>query len=231
MYFGYFPKIFYNQNFKTKNTAFDLVTDIFYRNKFREIIKNENVAYYLYTIQEYETPEKLAEKYYGDPTDYWIILYANDIIDPFYDWPLNGKNFNEFIKEKYGTIEYAQTTIHHYEKLITTISGGETVTRVYEIDYDDARTNIGTELPHEDFLGLAVDYYPNISGTFRDGSSVEIIESTNSISIFDWEMERNEAKRNIKVIRKDYYPKIKDEMSKFASENRVPSYYREIRGY
>lgn len=233
MLFKYSPVILYNQNFRQREDSYDIATDIFFRTKFREIIKNENIAYYLYTIPDGETPDILARKYYGSPTDYWIIFYANDIINPFYDWPLEYKDFQRFIIEKYGSIASAQTTIHHYEKLVTTTDSrtGETVTRRYEIDQDDARTNIGETLPLDDFTSLAVDSYPNVSGNFSDGSSVEIVISRNSVTNYDWELDNNEKKREIKVIRKDYYGSIIREMENYLFEAKKVPYIRDIRGY
>lgn len=233
MFFGYFPPLLYNQNFRQKTFNNEIATDIFYRTKFREITKNENVSYYYYTVKDGETPEQLAFRYFGHPLDYWILMYANDIVDPFYDWPMSNKNFNEFIKDKYGSIEYAQTTVHHYEKIVQTTDSktGEISRRILEIDYEDARTNKGEELPLDDFVSLAVDYYPNIPGTFRDGSSATMVISRDSQTIYDWEYDRNEAKRNIKVVKKEYIPSIKREMERFAEERNRFSYMREIRGY
>jgi Base plate wedge protein 53 len=233
MFFSLFPKIPYNQNFGQFNTSVTLATDIFFRTKFREIIKNQNIAYYLYTVPDGETMEQLSEKYYGEATDYWIIAYANDIVNPYYDWVLSSRNFSEYIKEKYGSIQAAQTTIHHYNKVYTTrpSNTSETVSKSYEIDYEDPRTNIGEVLPYDDYTSLAVDYYPNVSGTFKDGTSAELVISRSEQSVYDWEFEKNEAKRNIKIIRKDYYPIIKKEMDDYRQEVLKSTYTREIRNY
>lgn len=233
MFFELFPLIPYNQNFGLKRTSFEAVTDIFFRTKFREIIKNENINYYSYSVRDGETPERIASEYYGNPTDHWIILYANDIVDPFYDWPLTSKNFNEYIKEKYGSLEYAQTTTRHYEKVLTTTdSRSDVVTvRKFEIDYDDPRINIGEEIPYDDYQSLAVDNYVNVPGTFKDGSGVDVVISRSSQTIYDWEYEKNEAKRNIKLIRNDYLPAIRREMDAFRLQALKTPYFREIREY
>lgn len=233
-YFAKFPKISYNQNFGASKPNYVLTTDIFFRTAFREAIKNENVNYYFYTIKDNETPETLARLYYGHPEAYWIIFYANDITDPYYGWPLSYDNFNDYITEKYGSLEYAQITVHHYEMVITTTdsSTGETFVNKFIVDYDDARTSVGdTTLPHEDYSGLAVDQYPSIQGSFKDGNSSSMTISRNSVTIYDYESELNEAKRNIKLINKDYYPSIVAEMDKYAYEQGLVPYYREIRGY
>ena len=105
----------------TRPNKYRLATDIFCRVKMLDSIKNQTLVYYYYDIQEGDTPEIIAGKYYDNPNRHWIVLLANDIIDPIYDWPLTYQNFINYVKGKYGSIENAQTTVHHYEKIITKI--------------------------------------------------------------------------------------------------------------
>lgn len=228
MYFQNLPKIGYTF---TNGSTFEQVTDIFFRTKFREIIKNENVAYYLYTVRDVDSPEGVAFKYYGDPQAYWVIFYANDIIDPYHDWPLNTKAFNNFIIDKYGSIENARTTVHHYEKHVKTRDSAtdKWTTRIYVIDEEDARLLESQGVPHESYEELAVDYYPNIPGKFKNGQSVEMIISRNNVTNYDWEYENNEAKRNIKLIRKDFYPRIQREFEEITG-TKTPM-FRDLRGF
>lgn len=67
--------------------------------KYRQIIDNENTyletfnqsvipktdddKYHIVTAQQIGRPDLIANQYYNDPTLYWVILLANDIIDPF----------------------------------------------------------------------------------------------------------------------------------------------------
>lgn len=52
-------------------------------------------------------PDSLADAYYEDGNLDWLIYLANDIVDPYYEWYLDEKEFNEYIRDKYGTTEYA----------------------------------------------------------------------------------------------------------------------------
>lgn len=232
-YFAKFPKIVYNQNFNNGAPNYDLVTNIFFRTMFREIAKNESVNYYLYDIKEYDTPDSVARDYYGHPEAYWMILYANDIIDPYYDWPLSGDNFDNYIIEKYGSLEYAMTTVHHYEKLITMTDSrtGTSTTKTLVIDQADARTVDGEDLPHDDYTTLAETYYPNVQGSFKDASSVTVVVTKQSVTIYDYEFNLNEAKRSIRLIRKSYYETFREQMEKLGMEDMKKPYFREIRGY
>ena len=44
---------------------------------------------------------------------------ANNIFDPLHEWPLFGIDFENHIKDKYGSVSSAQTTVHHYEQILS----------------------------------------------------------------------------------------------------------------
>lgn len=106
-YFKFFNKVIYDGR---------VVTDL--SNRFK--IKNNKVllkskVYQPYIIKEGETPESIAEAYYGSTTFFWIILLANDIFNIYEDWPKPINIFNDYMVEKYGDLEFTQTEIHHFE--------------------------------------------------------------------------------------------------------------------
>lgn len=113
-YFSIFPKVTYDIQ---KNNQFKLVTNIFKRFRFNDAVNNLAI-FYQYQIQEGDRPDTIAEKLYGDPTDEWIILYTNQVINPLFDWPLDSVSFENYINDKFGSPQLARGTIHHYEKII-----------------------------------------------------------------------------------------------------------------
>lgn len=98
-YFEKFPKLLYTLD--DRETG-QLVPDIFRRVKINDELKENNAFYDLYDIQEGETPEIVASKFYGDPGLHWIILSYNDIIDPRFEWPLTEYELVRYIEGKYG---------------------------------------------------------------------------------------------------------------------------------
>ena len=50
-------------------------------------------------IDDGETPEVVAEKIYGDAGAAWVVLLANSIIDPQFEWPLNYTRSEEHTSE------------------------------------------------------------------------------------------------------------------------------------
>lgn len=105
-HFAYFPKLQYGD---------DQATDILLRAKIRDMVRENALVYYDYTVRDGEKPETIAYKYYGSVESTWLIFYANDIFDPIWDWVLDDKEFNKYIVSKYGDIQTAHTTVHHYE--------------------------------------------------------------------------------------------------------------------
>lgn len=116
-YFSYFPQVEYF----FPNSGSKVTRNIFKRVKVRDlnvIIKSS--IFYKYTIKDGERPEEIANRYYGDTQYYWLILYANDIINVYSQWPRSHKDFENYIIGKYESIEKASDTtneanIHHYE--------------------------------------------------------------------------------------------------------------------
>ena len=163
-----------------------------------QLAKNP-LLFYEYNLQDGDTPEIVANKYYGDPYRYWIVLYGNsNIMDPQADWPLSSQQFSNYLNDKYAEAagginnvrSYIQGTVHHYEKIVTTIDNATQTTSIktVEIDYD-----------------TYVSIVPfSTTKTFPDRTSVVYSISTKAVSIYEYENVLNESKRNIKLINSSY---------------------------
>ena len=154
-YFNNLPTIEYG----TK-VARNLIT----RPKIKEFILGNPNVIYDYVIKDGERPDVIANAYYGDSNFVWLIFLANNIVDPYYDWPLTQAQFKDFIIDKYGSVETAKNTIKHYKhKTKGTLITKET--------YDLNATMLKI---------VASDYQ--------------------SVDVYKFEDEANEAKRSIKLI-------------------------------
>ena len=114
-YFENFPLVLYSFD-GTVNSA-SLLTNIFTRVEFLQSILTNYSVYYTYNMQDHDTFESIAYKYYGDASRYWVILFANLILDPQYQAPLPQQAFQNYINNKYGSIINAQSILEHYEKV------------------------------------------------------------------------------------------------------------------
>ena len=117
-YFNQFPKIDYNLSGVNGNTK--VVTDIFRRVKARSKLMKNLTLFDKYDVQEGEKPEDVAYKAYGDADYFWVITLINNIVNRYYDWPLDEYVFQQYVADKYDNPE----AVHHYE--ITQSSGRQT---------------------------------------------------------------------------------------------------------
>jgi hypothetical protein len=82
--------------------------DILRRVKTRTATLLDGAIFYNYPMQDGDTAEIIADKYYGSAKYHWIVLLMNNILDHTYDFTLNDFNFESYIKEKYGSLERSQ---------------------------------------------------------------------------------------------------------------------------
>ena len=87
------------------------MTDLLARVKVIPLVKENIVNFDYYNVQDGETPEMIAYKYYGDVNLHWTILAVNEVVDYYEDWPMSVQKFEQFVKEKYENPQ----AIHHYE--------------------------------------------------------------------------------------------------------------------
>lgn len=89
-YFRYMPKVHY----KFPSGPELEVQDIFRRFTFSQRTFDDPKNFEEYFIQDGEKPEDVATKFYGDPTLWWVILFANNIIDVQNEWPKSSKEID-----------------------------------------------------------------------------------------------------------------------------------------
>jgi len=198
LYFNTLPKIFYDLTGSQIITPI-VTTSILARAKIRQKLLDSSFVYYVYNIQDTDTPEIIADKYYDSPNRHWIVLMANNIVDPQYDWPMPYQIFDNFIVNKYGSLSSAKTTDHHYNKVITKVDSftGFTTETKYEIDADTYAS-----------LPATTNEVFNLTG----GGTVTVTTTKEAITQYSYEESLNESKRVIKIIDKKFVSQIEDEM-------------------
>ena len=144
-YFTYFPTIGYDVRGIKNDSNIQRITDILKR--VRQKLEIINLAFFEEAfVQDGDTPESLAHQVYDDSQLHWIILYANYMTNPYYDWPLTYFDLKKFVDKKYGVANI--NAIHHYEdvdgyEVDSTASGATSVTNfIHEETLNDARRNI-----------------------------------------------------------------------------------------
>ncbi len=187
-YFRPFPKVQYDLK---KNNQHLLLTNVTARYKVRDELKLKSAIFYDYTVKEQDTPSNVAFKYYGDETLDWVIFLVNDIIDPYYDWPLSYQSFIEFIKNLYGSVDAAKSTVFEYRKILNQQS--------VLID--------GTVVPKRTVV-VDLNTYSNLAPADRE-----------EIDAYEYYDELNDKKRNIKLLDEQYIGLVTTQVETIFSQN------------
>ena len=206
-YFTQFPTVAYNLDNNVLSSQ--LVTNIVTRFSFEDKFKTNISAFFFYTIKDGDTPEGLAYKLYGSVNYHWIILLLNDIIDPQYDWPLQTDSFYKYIDAKYISnsgsnttgqgVYWAQSNIHSYYQTDTQLVTGTDIINInnYEIDANTYATLI--EINNQELH-------------LEDGNILRSSTMKSTKTYFDYELEVNESKRNIKILHKQFITPLEIEI-------------------
>ena len=88
-----------------------IVTDIFRRVHLDKFFKNK-LTLTSYYINDGETPELVADKFYGSSKYHWLVIVANNIADVKREWPISQRSLVAYVDGKYGTDN--RTDVHHY---------------------------------------------------------------------------------------------------------------------
>ncbi len=196
-YFANFPFRGYTLDAHAGIGDYTAVTDIFKRVRFRSQLLSNARVYYTYQIADGDSPEIIAYKYYGSTDYHWVVSLVNNILDPLRDWPMSYHNFVAYIQDVYGSVQTAQSTIHHYTKTVTKTSEGNSSSFLSLIDVNayDALSSVVPEVY-----------------TFADGSTVSVETTRAVVDCYTYEENLNEAKRTIILLKNDYLSQIRTEL-------------------
>ena len=187
-YFRPFPLINYDIK---KNKLPLLLTNVTARYKIRDILKNKVAIYYDYIVKDGDRPDNIAFKYYEDETLDWLIYIVNDIIDPYYDWPLDQDAFNKYIRTLYGSVAGAKGTVFEYRKIITK----------QKVLFD------GTNVP-ERYVVVDQNTYNTLAADLR-----------REVDAYEYYEEENNNKRRIRLLDKRFAANVKSEVEVIFGDN------------
>jgi hypothetical protein len=208
-YFKNLPKILYTD----KNKVSTLYTNLMARVSFIPEMLNNSLNFYTYDIQDGDTPEIVAHKYYNDISRFWIVLYCNEMMDPQWDWPLSYARLTEYVDSKYQAA--GVNGLHHYEKVITKTSRGtendQTVVERFVISGEEY-----VALLYANPMGIGpTRTFPLPKSKPTDPTTfVDATIQPTAVTNFEYELEQNENKRNIKLLNKLYADQLESEFTK-----------------
>jgi hypothetical protein len=160
------------------------LTNILRRFKIKSSVKSGINVYFDYEIQSGDRPDTIAEKYYGSPAYAWIVLHFNDIIDPVFEWPLFDQDFANYMKGKYNSIPSAQATVHEYRQILN----------------QSKVLNNGTRIPKR-WVVVDLTTYSTLAAADKE-----------LITKYNYEVEKNDFKRRVKILDRKYLQQVEDEV-------------------
>ena len=98
-YFGAFPIVEYTltKDSMDAKTVVDITKRVGIRSDFSDYVS----SYYKHIVSDSRPPEQYARSAYGSTLDHWILLHVNGVVDPYFDWVLDGNKFNDYIQKRY----------------------------------------------------------------------------------------------------------------------------------
>ena len=185
-YFRNIPKIKYDI-FGTEPNTYTDVTNITKRLRFKPKVIEDITEYYTYRVKDGDRPDIISYQKYGTVGYAYLLMLINDIQDPLFDWPLSTQQFEQYIANKYGSVESAQTTTKYYYQTIRS-----------EVE----RTGTAERVPEVKYI---------VDSTTYDSLAVG---SRSTQTEYEWEEELNDEKRNIKIINEDFITELDYEVKK-----------------
>ena len=159
-YFSYFPTIGYDVRGEKNNSRVQAITNVLVR--IRKKLNVVNSAFFeQYFISDGDRADTIAHQMYDDSTLHWVVLYANYMTNPYYDWPMPYFDLQKFVAKKYPD---NINGIHHYEdadgyEVDSDASGATAVTNfVYEESLNDSKRTINI---------IRGEYLPQILEEFK----------------------------------------------------------------
>ena len=162
-YFKPFPTIDYDP---TGNNNHKTIKDILIRVKIKDAVKQNRAVFSKHDVKEGQRPEDVAFEQYGDAQLHWIVLMMNEMVNPYYDWPMGLRDLEKFVAAKYSNVN----AIHHYE---IAQSSGDTNTKIH-VDSSTIGATLITNYEYEETVNdakkqirlLAPEYVNQIKNEF-----------------------------------------------------------------
>ena len=203
MYFSLIPDIKYDVkpiSYPFSESDFITAKNFFRRYQIDPDVFEYSTFYTKYSVQDNDRIENIAASYYGDSFYDWVIILTNNFINPLFAFPSDSETLRKSTELKYG-FDNAYSGIHHY------------VTK--EVKVGDLLALEGGLIVDQNFYSSSYEYWNGSQVVSVPGNTV-----SSSVTNYDYEIEQNEKKRNIYILKSNYF-------SRFVEEFKTKSLYQE----
>jgi len=205
-YFNQIPNFEYVSRLPgAKISDYITVKNFFKKGKLRDDIFDDLSVFTKYQIIGDDRPDNVAYDYYEDASLDWLVLVSNNIINIQTEWPLSQRDFDRYMLAKYGDYNTLYNGIHHYETLevkdsndVTILPAGLQVDSTFSIQHFDVQLERNM-------------VYNNV---------------TKGITNYEYEIEIEENKRNIFLLKRNYVNIAKDGLEQMMRYQKGSTQYR-----
>ena len=203
-YFRELPNILYQSNLSHKISSREYVAikNIFRKVKIQDWIEDKINFFTNYTIIDGQRPDNVAEIWYGSADLDWIVVLTSGITNIKDEWPLSNYDLYRYAENKYGVTEL--NSVHHHETLEVKdnkgrliLLGGQKVDADFTIrtPFDASATKFYITDPDLGGGGASSTKYTGVN---------QRINPVTGISNYQYEVLKNEEKRDIKLMKPIY---------------------------
>jgi hypothetical protein len=166
------------------------VKNLFKRGFLREDVFQDLTFFTKYKIKGDDRPDNIAYNFYNDKNLDWLVLICNNIVNIYSEWPLTQRQFDEYLLDKYENLNRIYDEIHHYET--TEVKNSKGVVVVPE--GMKVESNYSTQFYDSDAQRYTIEY------------------PVKAITNFEYELDLEEKKRNIYLLKNRYVNVAKDDL-------------------
>jgi len=191
-YFRQLPDFNYVNLDSNLSSEYTRVKNLFKRGELRSDIFVNLAFFSKYSIVGEESPDEVSLKLYETEEYDWVILLVNNIINVRDEWPLSNDSLYNYLIDVYGSEENLQN-IHHHETI--------------EVKDDSGRVVLRKGLRTEEMYSFT--YYENSTQ-----QNVTVSNASEAISNYVDAIRKEEAKRNIFVLKPEYLNVLTNDIEK-----------------
>ena len=189
-YFSELPNLQYQSPFSDRlsDSSYVFAKNIFRRMKVRDDLQNVFTVFNKYQIADGTRPDTVAEELYGESEYDYVVLLTANITNVRDQWPITNKELYDYVVQKYGLENV--NSVHHY------------VTK--EIKDSDGKLI----LPAGKVVGS------NFTVSYFDSTPIttSATETVTGITNYEYEIDENENKRTIYILKPTYLGQFLDDM-------------------
>ena len=189
-YFSELPNLQYQSPFSDRlsDSSYVFAKNIFRRMKVRDDLQNVFTVFNKYQIADGTRPDNVAEELYGESEYDYVVLLTANITNVRDQWPITNKELYDYVVQKYGLENV--NNVHHY------------VTK--EIKDSDGKLI----LPAGKVVGS------NFTVSYFDSTPIttSATETVTGITNYEYEIDENENKRTIYILKPTYLGQFLDDM-------------------